>query len=145
MRQELPSGLIWEFEYDDRGNQVHWWNNDGEEFFAQFDERNNCVREEQVIDAMRRRVQTYQYDRLGRMISMSDGNGNVTQYEYWERSSRVSRLITPEGAVFQYRYNQIEQCMAIQSDAGEVQFGYTKLGGQGAGDRSPGQHHPLPL
>ena len=92
MRQELPSGLIWEFEYDDRGNQVHWWNNDGEEFFAQFDERNNCVREEQVIDAMRRRVQTYQYDRLGRMISMSDGNGNVTQYEYWERSSRVSRL-----------------------------------------------------
>ena len=128
VRQELPSGLIWEFEYDDRGNQVHWWNNDGEEFFAQFDERNNCVREEQVIDAMRRRVQTYQYDRLGRMISMSDGNGNVTQYEYWERSSRVSRLITPEGAVFQYRYNQIEQCMAIQSDAGEVQFGYTKLG-----------------
>ena len=77
---------------------------------------------------MRRRVQTYQYDRLGRMISMTDGNGNVTQYEYWERSSRVSRLITPEGAVFQYRYNQIEQCMAIQSDAGEVQFGYTKLG-----------------
>ena len=128
VRQELPSGLIWEFEYDDRGNQVHWWNNDGEEFFAQFDERNNCVREEQVIDAMRRRVQTYQYDRLGRMISMTDGNGNVTQYEYWERSSRVSRLITPEGAVFQYRYNQIEQCMAIQSDAGEVQFGYTKLG-----------------
>ena len=128
VRQELPSGLIWEFEYDDRGNQVHWWNNDDEEFFAQFDERNNCVREEQVIDAMRRRVQTYQYDRLGRMISMSDGNGNVTQYEYWERSSRVSRLITPEGAVFQYRYNQIEQCMAIQSDAGEVQFGYTKLG-----------------
>ena len=128
VRQELPSGLIWEFEYDDRGNQVHWWNNDGEEFFAQFDERNNCVREEQVIDAMRRRVQTYQYDRLGRMISMTDGNGSVTQYEYWERSSRVSRLITPEGAVFQYRYNQIEQCMAIQSDAGEVQFGYTKLG-----------------
>ena len=128
VRQELPSGLIWEFEYDDRGNQVHWWNNDGEEFFAQFDERNNCVREEQVIDAVRRRVQTYQYDRLGRMISMTDGNGNVTQYEYWERSSRVSRLITPEGAVFQYRYNQIEQCMAIQSDAGEVQFGYTKLG-----------------
>ena len=128
VRQELPSGLIWEFEYDDRGNQIHWWNNDGEEFFAQFDERNNCVREEQVIDAMRRRVQTYQYDRLGRMISMTDGNGNVTQYEYWERSSRVSRLITPEGAVFQYRYNQIEQCMAIQSDAGEVQFGYTKLG-----------------
>ena len=128
VRQELPSGLIWEFEYDDRGNQVHWWNNDGEEFFAQFDERNNCVREEQVIDAMRRRVQTYQYDRLGRMISMTYGNGNVTQYEYWERSSRVSRLITPEGAVFQYRYNQIEQCMAIQSDAGEVQFGYTKLG-----------------
>ena len=33
-------------------------------------------------------------------------------YEYWERSSRVSRLITPEGAVFQYRYNQVEQCMA---------------------------------
>ncbi|WP_338145237.1 RHS repeat-associated core domain-containing protein [Flavonifractor plautii] len=128
VRQELPSGLIWEFEYDDRGNQVHWWNNDGEEFFAQFDERNNCVREEQVIDAMRRRVQTYQYDRLGRMISMTYGNGNVTQYEYWERSSRVSRLITPEGAVFQYRYNKIEQCMAIQSDAGEVQFGYTKLG-----------------
>ena len=128
VRQELPSGLIWEFEYDDRGNQVHWWNNDGEEFFAQFDERNNCIREEQVIDAMRRRVQTYQYDRLGRMISMTDGNGNVTQYEYWERSSRVSRLITPEGAVFQYRYNQVEQCMAIQSDAGEVQFGYTKLG-----------------
>ena len=122
VRQELPSGLIWEFEYDDRGNQVHWWNNDGEEFFAQFDERNNCVREEQVIDAMRRRVQTYQYDRLGRMISMTYGNGNVTQYEYWERSSRVSRLITPEGAVFQYRYNKIEQCMSGQASYLHVDF-----------------------
>ena len=128
LRQELPGGLIWEYEYDERGNLVHWWNNDGEEFFAQFDAHNNCVREEQVIDAVRRRVQTYQYDRLGRMISMKDGNGNVTQYEYWERSGRVSRLTAPEGAEFQYRYDQIEQCMAIQSEAGEVQFGYTKLG-----------------
>ena len=128
LRQELPGGLIWEYEYDERGNLVHWWNNDGEEFFAQFDAHNNCVREEQVIDAVRRRVQIYQYDRLGRMISMKDGNGNVTQYEYWERSGRVSRLTAPEGAEFQYRYDQIEQCMAIQSEAGEVQFGYTKLG-----------------
>ena len=127
-RHELPGGLIWEYEYDERGNQIHWWNNDGEEFFAQFDAHNNCVREEQVIDAVRRRVQTYRYDRMGRMISMTDGNGNETKYEYWERSGRVSRLITPEGAVFQYRYDQIEQCMAIQSEAGEVQFGYTKLG-----------------
>ena len=54
LRQELPGGLIWEYEYDERGNLVHWWNNDGEEFFAQFDAHNNCVREEQVIDAVRR-------------------------------------------------------------------------------------------
>ena len=128
LRQEFPGGLVWEYEYDGRGNLIHWWNNGGEEFFAQFDAHNNCIREEQVIDAVRRRVQTYQYDRLGRMISMRDGNGSETKYEYWENSSRVSRLTTPEGAVFQYRYDQIEQCMAIQSEAGEVQFGYTKLG-----------------
>ena len=128
LRQELPGGLVWEYEYDGRGNLIHWWNNGGEEFFAQFDAHNNCIREEQVIDAVRRRVQTYQYDRLGRMISMRDGNGSETKYEYWENSSRVSRLTTPEGAVFQYRYDQIEQCMSIQSEAGEVQFGYTKLG-----------------
>ncbi|OUP07850.1 hypothetical protein B5F35_13930, partial [Anaeromassilibacillus sp. An200] len=128
VRHELPGGLVWEYEYDERGNRIHWWNNDGEEFFAQFDAHNNCVREEQVIDTVRRRVQTYQYDRLGRMISMTDGNGNETKYEYWEHSGRVSRLTTPEGAVFQYRYDKIEQCMAIQSEAGEVQFGYTRLG-----------------
>ena len=56
------------------------------------------------------------------------------KYEYWEHSGRVSRLTTPEGAVFQYRYDKIEQCMAIQSEAGEVQFGYTRLGARGAGD-----------
>ena len=55
MRHELPGGLVWEYEYDERGNRIHWWNNDGEEFFAQFDAHNNCVREEQVIDTVRRR------------------------------------------------------------------------------------------
>ena len=125
---ELPTGLVWEYEYDERGNCVHWWSSCGEEHFATFDSHNNCVQERQVIDEVRSLIRTYTYDRLGRMISMTDGNGNKTRFTYWENSGRIASVVTPEGDTFQYTYDQIEQCMSIQSVLGMVQFGYTPLG-----------------
>ena len=128
LRHELPTGLVWNYEYDERGNCIHWWNSCGEEHFAEFDSHNNCVRERQVIDEIRSLIRTYTYDRLGRMISMTDGNGNETRFTYWENSGRIASVVTPEGDTFQYTYDQVEQCMSIQSVLGMVQFGYTPLG-----------------
>lgn len=128
LRQELPTGLVWEYEYDEHGNCVHWWSSCGEEHFATFDSHNNCVQERQIIDEVRSLIRTYTYDRLGRMISMTDGNGNVTRFTYWENSGRIASVVTPEGDTFQYTYDQVEQCMSIQSVLGMVQFGYTPLG-----------------
>ena len=127
LRHELPTGLVWNYEYDERGNCIHWWNSCGEEHFAEFDSHNNCVRERQVIDEIRSLIRTYTYDRLGRMISMTDGNGNETRFTYWENSGRIASVVTPEGDTFQYTYDQVEQCMSIQSVLGMVQFGYTPL------------------
>jgi len=128
LRSELPGGLIWEYEYDLSGNKTHWRNNGGQEFYAQYDARNNCIREEQIIDAGCSVVKTCRHDRFGRMTTMTDGNGNQTEYAYWEKSGKISDITTAEGACFRYTYNELAQCMSIQSDMGTARFGYTALG-----------------
>ncbi len=67
------------------------------------------------------------YDTLGRLLSITDANGNTISYEYDKLGNRT-RMIMPDGDKVDYRYDESNRIMAIDSFLGAFSFGYDALG-----------------
>ncbi|MCK9296596.1 MAG: DUF6531 domain-containing protein [Desulfobulbaceae bacterium] len=67
------------------------------------------------------------YDTLGRLLSITDANGNTISYEYDKLGNRT-RMIMPDGDKVDYRYDEANRIMAIDSFLGAFSLGYNALG-----------------
>lgn len=67
------------------------------------------------------------YDALGRQLSITDSNKRTIRYEYDQLGNRT-RLIMPDGGRVDYRYDEANRLLAIDSFLGVFSLGYDTLG-----------------
>jgi RHS repeat-associated protein len=70
----------------------------------------------------------YLYDKMGRIISYTDPNGQETTCEY-EPSGRIINITYPDGAEKNYTYDDTDNVITVEDENGnETTLDYTELG-----------------
>ncbi len=127
LEERLPGGLIRTFTYDGRGNCISSGDNTGLISRYSYDERGNLIKEVQKIDAFREREVSYEYDRHGRILSFTDGNGNREEYGYRGKFREAEYFTTAEGSAFRHILDRAGRCMAVESEGVVSEYGYNSF------------------
>jgi len=99
-----PYGKVNQLFYNER-NLTQTIDPRGFETRHTYDGRNLLIKTETQIDATNY-ISTYAtYDDEGLVLSNTDGNGNVTFYEYTERDE-LEKVIAPQGRISQFFYDE---------------------------------------
>ena len=114
-------GTILHYEYDDRGQLVHYWSSDDSfDYTYDYDSMGNLL---EVYDAKYAATTVREYDSQGRVVREQLAHGEEVQFSY-DKLGRPVRFTLPDGSSVVYEYNAAHLTQICRCDAlGEP--GYT--------------------
>lgn len=127
LEETSSSGHKISYEYDDNGNVVHKVDNAGAEEMCSYDNKGNLLSRRVRLTKNSWAETSYRYDGCGRMVEVTDANGNTSTYEYETGFSKPTAYKNPEGAYFQYRYDSAGRLMTIRDEFGRISYGYNSM------------------
>ncbi|OOM76177.1 putative deoxyribonuclease RhsC [Clostridium puniceum] len=134
LKETLPNGLITEYIYDENENLIQEKDNEEKEIIYDYDRLSNLMTKKTKISVGNWKTESYEYDSYGRILSKTDGNGNISKYEYKNSSDLGGKqgkdpviVITNSGYVYGYTYDKVGRNTEIQTDYGTIEFAYNNL------------------
>ncbi len=125
-REECSDGLITDYSYDDLGRPVRKHDSlDGEEQYT-WNKNGWLVKKKTRLTEHAWRQEQWERDMVGRVTAYSK-NGNRIRYAYEGNAPLPHLMEMPCGGKFRYRYDVAYRTLLIQSDHGELLFGYNVL------------------
>ncbi|MBD5464500.1 MAG: hypothetical protein HDR22_01530, partial [Lachnospiraceae bacterium] len=130
IEERMPDGLVKYYSYNDKNLPVKVWDNTGREINNEYDQKGNLLTNRIQIDAENQQVTQFTYDNRGRILTVTDANGNQESYSYDLPFSEPTRYVTASGAVILYNYDQGGRLIEVQDEYGTTSYGYNSLGNQ---------------
>ena len=127
LEERLPNGLVTFFAYDGDGNLVRQWDNSGRETVYHYDRQGNRVEMRVRIEGERYGVYRFTYDTHGRLVELTDPNGNTLQYSYAGGLASPSGVTLPDGRRITYTYDAAGRCLSARNGAEERRYSYNNL------------------
>lgn len=130
VREELPSGQIWENEYDTEQHLIARTANTGEEFRYRYNPDGFLVEERtKVREGIWKRSQ-YERDSYGRILKKTDSRGNEISYTYDKNGGHLlpepSQVTDAVGQTTIFEYDQAGRKVSTTTEYGTVEFCYNK-------------------
>ncbi|HKZ55811.1 MAG TPA: RHS repeat-associated core domain-containing protein, partial [Anaerolineales bacterium] len=123
VRQTDPLAGVTRYAYDALGNRSDWIDAAGVVTHFEYDDLNRLTA---VLENYRpgflpnaeTNVRTeYSYDAVGNRLTIRDGNGNVTRFEY-DELNRLEREVDPLGNATAYGYDAVGNRLSLRDAAG---------------------------
>jgi len=143
-----PNGHIQHFEYDDdNGNLILFQDSMGNQWIQRFDEASHLINitdpmgwsinltyEGDKLIAVKtpQGVTHYKYDEKGRLVKITDANGNSTEFDYDFRG-RLSQVKDALGNITRYEYDRSGNLMSIRDAKGNTHHYTPSQNWQGVG------------
>ena len=119
------AGLITAYHYDETDDLVERSDNAGREKRYEYDSNHNlCQIKEKAGENNQWISVRYEYDRIGRRTSETDGEGNKTVYSYEEGCGKPAILSLPDGEEIQYEYDRGGRRLSAEDSCGRTEYGY---------------------
>lgn len=65
----------------------------------------------------------YEYDLMGRIISVTDANNKSVKYEY-DDANRISKIVYPDNHDVEYKYDKNDNLIKVITDSGSTVYNY---------------------
>ncbi|MCM1161126.1 MAG: DUF6531 domain-containing protein, partial [Roseburia sp.] len=130
VEEHMPDGLETYYSYNDKNLPVKVWDNTGREINNEYDQSGNLLINRKQIDASSQQVTQFTYDDKGRILTVTDANGNQESYSYDLPFSEPTRYVTATGAVILYNYDEGGRLIEVKDEYGTTSYGYNSLANQ---------------
>ncbi|TYQ16962.1 UNVERIFIED_CONTAM: RHS repeat-associated protein [Acetivibrio alkalicellulosi] len=128
LEERYPDNTFVENTYDQAGNLIKTVTSGGTENLYSYDKKGNLLEEKLKTEEGQYSVTKYTYDLYGRILTRTDANNNTTNFEYNENHiNKPTKVIDPEGNVFEYTYDKVGRMTSIATSYGKVQFEYNSI------------------
>jgi len=111
--------------YDGEDNLTGVYARSGGETTLSYDAKGNLLQLTTKIDSQNYAVVGNTYDSRGRLLSVTDAEGNVTTFEYGTENQPI-KAIDPEGNVTKYGYDSLGRRISITTADGTTTFTYNE-------------------
>jgi len=122
VQRTSANGATVEYSYDAVNRLTHILYPDDSEVLYGYDEMGRRI---QMADRLG--TTNYEYDRLNRLISVTDANGNQVRYEY-DLADNLTALTYPDGSAVHYMYDGQNRLVQIDDAVGTITFTYDETG-----------------
>lgn len=130
IREEvMPSGYTMEYSYDEMGNLIQKNDNMGRKYVYSYDSKGNMLTFGVLLESDRWAYNYMEYDSYGRLLSITDANGNKKAWQYHTLYAHPSCYIGSNGGEILYDIDMYGRVMAEQSDRGIIEYCYNSLNG----------------
>ena len=126
--EQEPDGLIKNYIYNDDGLPVRVWDNSGRETCNEYDAVGNLLCNRKRIDETLWQTTTFTYDSHGRILTVTDSEGNTETYRYDRLLPYPTEYITAQGDTIRYKYDSAGNMIEIQDELGSKTYAYNSLG-----------------
>jgi YD repeat-containing protein len=128
LEETYPDNTVLKNTYDENGNLIKTLTSGGAETLYFYDEKGNLLEEHVKIEEGKYSITKYTYDLYGRILTRTDAEGNTTGFEYEENHiNKPTKVIDPEGNVFEYTYDKAGRMTSIKTSYGKVSFEYNSI------------------
>ena len=121
-----PMGLETEYTYDEQGRKIQEKDNEGGCKMFSYDTRGYLAEESVLIKEGYYCTTAYSRDEYGRILSLTDAAGNMTQYSYEEPIDSPTEVTMPEGYLYRYTYDKVGRRTRIITDYGTKEICYSE-------------------
>ena len=127
IQKKLPNGLVELYFYSAKGRLMKIRDNTGREKSYQYDKKGNCIKESVLLSDNQYQTTLFQRDSHGRIVSVTDPNGNLTQYSYTNLEPLPSNVLLPDGTTVHYTYDRAGRCVSKRNSFGKTCYTYTHM------------------
>ncbi len=120
-----PMNNITTLSYDTKDNLTGVSKGNGSETILSYDAKGNLLQLRSKINSQEYTGIKNTYDSRGRLLSVTDAEGNVTSFEYGNGSLPV-KAIDPEGNITQYGYDSLGRRISVTTADGTTKFTYNE-------------------
>ena len=128
--EELPSGQVWEYEYDGNQNLVSKKADTGEEYRYGYDTAGLLVEEQVKVKKGTWKRKSYERDAYGRILKETDSQGNTACYAYQMKEGHIltepSQMMDALGQRTLYEYDRAGRNVSVTTESGTVELGYNR-------------------
>lgn len=128
LEEKMPDGLVKGYEYDEEKRLIRMFDNAGRETLYEYDSIGNRKTIRIRIDDGRFQTASFTHDSKGRILSMTDGEGNTEYYSYDLPISSATKYVTQAGDVIYYNYDKAGRLLEVEDEMGKKSYGYNNFG-----------------
>lgn len=127
IRETNTSGYTMQYSYDEAGNLICKEDNTGSRAEFGYDFNGNLLKARILLDEGVWAENSFAYDTHGRLLKLTDANGNSREWKYDTGYSHASVYLGAEGEEIQYMIDEYGRVMSEHSDRGMIEYSYNML------------------
>ncbi|MFT4143588.1 MAG: S8 family serine peptidase [Mobilitalea sp.] len=113
------------YTYDTKDNLTGTYKLSGSQTTYSYDEKSNLLETITKVDSLTDAHTKNTYDTKGRLLSVTDAEGNVSSFEYGAGTQPL-KAIDPEGNIIEYKYDALDRRISIINADGTTTFTYNE-------------------
>lgn len=118
-----PYFYVTSYTYDDDNNLLDISTQGGAQTKYEYDANGNIKKTITKLDEVTSSILMYEYDTLGRVISITDAENGITKFEY-ETTSKPTKIIDPENNIITYTYDSLNRIKTETTIYGTTTYEY---------------------